>query len=375
MPPSAPLNNPVQARLENSEEIIISCFENEVPHFVEAEMDHLYGHLNSSLSHFGVRRKAKGASAYVARRGHQPIAILLFNREKEKISVINEMIKIDAEEIVRFANYIFSTYKPVSVISFSIIRKDISGLPFPCQQFNASEDIVLTLPATPEAYRASLGKNMRRNLKRYAETLVRDFPSYRYQVYETEQISEQQVRDIISLNKTRINSKNIAFGIGPEETEWIVELVKTCGLVGVATIDGQVCGGAIGFRIGKNYFMHIIAHDPKYNDYSLGILCYYFTICEGILRGGQAFHFSWGRYEYKYRLLGVQRDMANLDVYRSYKSYVLNIPAVTMNACRSSIRKAKMDLLDMERQDSLAARLVTRLIKILRRIKRLQRAH
>jgi hypothetical protein len=50
--------------------------------------------------------------------------------------------------------------------------------------------------------------------------------------------------------------------------------------------------------------MHVIAHEPAFNDYSSGILCYYHTICEGIVRGGKRFHLLSGRYEYKYRLLG-----------------------------------------------------------------------
>jgi hypothetical protein len=371
----APLNNQVPTRLGRSEEITISCYENEVPSFVEAEMDQLYQHINSSLSHFGVRRRAREASTYIVRRGNQAIAILLFKREKGKVSVINELIKIEEEELLRFANYIFTTCKSVSTISFSFIQKDVRRLPFPCQQFNSSEDIVLTLPATPKEYFASLGKNMRRNIKRYMETLTHDFPSYRYQVYEKEEIGEQEIREIINLNRTRISGKNIVFGITQEETAWIVELVKTCGLVGIATIDGRICGGAIAFRIGENYFMHIIGHDPKYNEYSLGILCYYFTICEGILRGGKEFHFSWGRYEYKYRLLGVQRDMASLDIYRSYKSYLLNTDVVLKNAVKTYMQRTKMQILDMERQTSFTARLLTKAIKFLRRIKRLKSVH
>jgi hypothetical protein len=371
----APLKNQATACLERSEEVTISCYEDEVPPFVEAEMDRLYGHINSSLSHFIVRRRAQGASTYVARCGSQALAILLFKREKGKVSVINEMIRIEEGEILRFANYIFTAYDSISTISFSFIQKDIRRLPFPAQQFNSSEDIVLTLPATPKAYLASLGKNMRRNIKRYTETLAHDFPSYRYQVYERENIGEQDVRDIINLNKTRISGKNIIFGVGHEETEWIVQLVKVCGLVGIATIEGRICGGAIAFRIGENYFMHIIGHDPKYNDYSLGILCYYLTICEGILRGGKEFHFSWGRYEYKYRLLGVQRDMASLDIYRSYKPYLLNANVVIKNAIKTNIQRTKMHMLDLERQNSFSARLISKGIKFLRKLKRHQFVH
>ena len=42
-----------------------------VPAFVEAGLDQLYKHVNSSLSHYAVRRKARGASTYIACRGGQ----------------------------------------------------------------------------------------------------------------------------------------------------------------------------------------------------------------------------------------------------------------------------------------------------------------
>lgn len=370
VPVAMPLNGQQAGRQGFPENIAIECHENQVPPFVEAELDQLYGHINSSLSHFRFNRQAREASTYIARIDNRPIAILLFKRDKGTVSVINEMIRIEEEEILRFVNYIFTVYGSVSRVSFSLIHKDIFRLPFPSQQFDFSEDIVLTLPATPQAYSASLGKNMRRNIKRYSDMLARDYPSYRYQVYETEEISEQHVRDIIDLNKIRISGKNIAFGITDEETEWIVRLVKVCGLVGVATVDGRVCGGAIGFRIGANYFMHIIAHDPQYNDYSLGILCYYRTICEGIVRNGKRFHFAWGRYEYKYRLLGVQQDMAHLDIYRTRKDYLLNAGRIAKNAFRTRIRQIKMQLLDTERGTTPLSRMVARAIKILRKLKR-----
>jgi hypothetical protein len=40
----------------------------------------------------------------------------------------------------------------------------------------------------------------------------------------------------------------------------IVRQERQCDIVGVATIDGQVYGSAIDFRICDNYFMHVIAH-------------------------------------------------------------------------------------------------------------------
>lgn len=90
------------------------------------------------------------------------------------------------------------------------------------------------------------------------------------------------------------------------------------------TIDGQVCAGTINYRVADNYFLQVVAHAPAYDDYGLGTLCCYLTICECIARRGDEYHFLWGRYEYKYRLLGVERDLSHLLIYRSRLHMALN---------------------------------------------------
>jgi hypothetical protein len=364
----------LRSRLAKAQEITISCHENEVPPFVEAEMDLLYQHLNSSLSHMGVSRKAKGASTYVVRKGGQPITILLFTRKNRRVSVINEMIRLSPEEIVRFVDYIFGTYKSIGAISFSLIQKEMLRLPYPYQRFNASEDIVLTLPATPEAYLDSLSYKTRRNIRHYLKTLKRDFPSFCFRIYEKAEISARHIVDIVNLSRRRIGAKNLKFVLGDEEIDWMIQLAQVRGMVGIATIDGKVCAGFISFRIGANYFGQMIGHDIQYNQYSLGILCCYLTLCEQIVRGGKEAHLCWGRYGYKYKLAGVQRDMACLDVYRTNTQYFLSAGVIVKNAVQTAIKRFKVKMLDIEREQDAQVGIVGRLVKALRKVKRFRLA-
>jgi hypothetical protein len=139
----------------------------------------------------------------------------------------------------------------------------------------------------------------------------------------------------------------------------------------VATIDGRVCAGAIGFRLGDSYFMHVIAHDPRFNSYSLGILCYYHTICEGIARGAKRFHLLQGRYGYKYRLLAQRQDYMNLDIYRSRVHAIVQGPKIVTKELRGRIWLAKQWLLhDVERHDGRAYRFIGRAVSLLRMLKR-----
>jgi hypothetical protein len=349
---------------------IISCYDNAVPDFVAAELDRLYQHINSSLSHFDMARLARGASTYIVRRADRIETILLFIREHRKIIVLNQMIPVSDEEITLFANYIFGKDESVFSISFHLIRKAPRSLPYPSQEFNSSEDVVLTLPATPDAYLASLSSKMRRNIRYYLRNIARDFPTFRYQVYEKEEITEQQVRAIIELNRARIDGKQLRYCIRQDELDWIVSVVKSRGLVGVATIDGKICGGAVNLRVGDHYFGHTIAHDTRYNSYSLGILCAYLTICANIERGAKETHFSWGRYEYKYKLLGVQRDMAGLTVYRSALAYWLAAPTLLSNATKDYVERTKRRALEAEQEDGAGSGRVSGLLRLARTLKR-----
>ena len=357
----------------DSNTIKIKCYENEVPPFAAEEIDRLYGHILCSCSNFQIANQLREVSTYVAWKNDMVTTVLLFKRDAHKVAVINEFAKLSNEEISRFAHYIFTKFKSVRLVSFSRLRTDLFAFSYPSHVVNCTEDIVVDLPATVAEYQASVGKNMRRNIKRYTTTLEKDFPSYRYQVHVGSEIKEQQIRDIIKLNWARMAGKNIVSRINEEETKWIVDLSKKCGIVGVATVDGQVCGGAIGFRIGPDYFMHVIAHDPKYNSYSLGIICYYFTICEGIARGGKRFHLLPGRYEYKYRLLGKIQEIAQVDIYRNHASAMTYGSRIVRNAFNSYARRTRLWLLDAERRDDFASRYAAKLVRVLRSLKRSDR--
>jgi len=299
-------------------DVAISCYENEVPLFVEAELERLYGNIFSSLSQFRIYGwNSRGTSTYVVRRDSIPIVILLYRRDGSTVQVMNEVITLEHAEIGRFSSFVFERYSEVSVVAFKAIETERKRMPFPFQRYNHLEDMELDLPASVDAYFPTLGKSTRRNIRRHLDRIGRAFPSFRFEVLEREAMPPGRVREIIELNRTRMAGKNIESIIDEQETQRIIDLVKVCGLVGVVTIDGRLCAGAISFTSGQNYFLNVLAHDPRYDDYWLGFLCCYLTICESIARGGKEFHFLWGRYDYKYLLGARRRDLDNIVLYRS----------------------------------------------------------
>ncbi|GIZ51029.1 GNAT family N-acetyltransferase [Noviherbaspirillum aridicola] len=321
----------------------IICYENEVPSFVESEVEGLYGNIFSSLIEFRIYGWQAGAtSTYVARCGDKVRAIFLFERKHGSVRVLNEAIRVGREEMDCFSNYIFERYPDVHVISFKAIETDVETLPYPYQRFNHLEDITLALPDSPDAYLAALGKNTRRNIKRYGDRLRKSFPDCRFEVFTEEAIPEHHIRTLIGFNRTRMANKNIASAIDEDETRRIVALARACGVAGIMTIDGEVVAGAIAYRAGRNYFLNILAHDPRYDDHWVGFLCCYETIRECIRRGGKEFHFLWGRYDYKFALGAVQRDLDNVTIYRSRLQFLLNGRVAWRQAAEGYRRQAKV---------------------------------
>jgi CelD/BcsL family acetyltransferase involved in cellulose biosynthesis len=346
-----------------------------VPAFVEAEMDALYGNIFSSMTQFRISGLQDGeASTYVARNRRGVLALFLFRHDKRKLKVINECIRLDSAELRRFVDYIFKRFRDVTTICFNAVETERPALPYPCQHYNQLEDIAMALPATPEEYLASLGKNTRRNVRRYGDRLRSSFPSVEFTVYEREAVDEQTIRHIIDFNHARMTGKNKRSNLDEHSVRRITALAQACGLVGVLRIDGRICAGAISYRTGSNYFLDVLAHDPAYDEYWAGILCCYWTICECIKRGGTEFHFLWGRYDYKFTLGATIRNLDGITVYRSHAHMLLN-GVYALNATYAGrMRQLKLWMDDeTAREATPASRFAFRVLRGLQDVKRFAR--
>ncbi|HJV53985.1 MAG TPA: GNAT family N-acetyltransferase [Noviherbaspirillum sp.] len=338
-------------QVAEQEAVAVECYPNQIPAFIERELARLYGSIFSSLEHFRIYGGTEGISTYVARRGGKVVSVILYRVERRRIVALNEFIRLGEREITRFAEAMFAAYPQARGVSFNAVELKLLRLPYPSQRFNCSEDIALALPATPEDYLARLGKSTRKNIKHHLSRLKRHRPSLRFEARDAAAIDAGDVAAIIALNRARMAGKHKTSYLDDAESERLLQLAQSCGMVTVMRIDGRVCAGAICALVNGNYFSYVTAHDPAYDDYRLGTLCCYLTICEAIARGGREFHLLWGRYQYKYMLAGVQRDLDHLDVYRSRLDYLRNGGAVLRNACRSWLRQARFWLLDPKRQE------------------------
>lgn len=328
-----------------SSEVAVSCSDGNLPAFVGPELDRLYGNTYASLLQLETYGGLKGRiNVYIARDAGRVTALLLYRLEHGRARVLNEGMRLGRRELERFSGYVFRNHPGVSVISFYAIESDVDRLGYPLQRFNCLEDIAMALPPTPEAYLASLGKNTRRNIKRYTDRVRRAFPGLRFDVSTQDAVTEEQVRAIIAFNHARMAGKQKSSAIDETETQRIARMTRACGMVGTISIDGRICAGTISYRTGDNYFLYVLAHDPAYDAYWIGILCCYLTICECIRRGGKEFHFLWGRYEYKFALGATERCLDRVVIYRSHLHMLLHAATALQALCTGYTRRLKQRL-------------------------------
>ena len=349
----------------------IVCYKNEIPATLEQELDALYGNLYSSLTHFRIVGGAENASTYVARKDGNPVAIFLFRQQGKKVQVLNEGMMLSVIEVARFADYIFTAFPAVSVVSFHAVHANLGSLRLPYQQTNCTEDSVIALPSTAAAYLAMLGSSTRKKVKNYMNRVQRTFPSFQWRVSATGTINENDVNDIIMLNRRRMFSKNKVSAIGKQEAAYLMQLAKSCGFVVACTIEDRICCGMIGYRVGAHYFSFVTAHDPDYDNYRLGLLINYLAISEAIARGGREYHLLWGREPQKALLQGVQRDLDDIHVFRSRLGAARNAGLIVETALRGMLRRIKIwAFQEAKPTDAALARFKTNALNSLRQAKR-----
>ena len=317
------------------------CFENEVPSFVKPELERLYGSLYSSLPELQVGGKLEDASTYVVRQGGDIVTLLLFRRNGRLVEVLNEVIELDGSDLARFTAFIFENYPSSDAVSFRAVRIAGAPVPFVHQRFPYLEDFVAMLPGTEAEYVAGIGKSSRRSLRRHMQKLEEQVESYRLVVCEGSAIDPVWIADTAGFNRACMAGKKKVSGLDALETDRLVRLAGHCGLGCFMTIDGRVAAGSLSFRAGNNYFMRLLAHDPAYNAFGLGMLCCLLTIQECIKRGGNEFHFLWGRYDYKYQFQARERCLERIVMYRSRLHALRNAGLFMRIAAQGYAKRAK----------------------------------
>lgn len=366
---SALASDPIDMHIHAQDGVTIMNYMNAVPPLAELWLDRLYGNIFSSVAHYRIYDGTDGIHTYISCQNEQILAVLLYRTEGNQVKILNEATPLSATEIARFTRHIFKTYLDIDVISMHAVSLDGSMQEFPLQRFNCQEDIVLRLPANTSDYLAGLGKSTRTYLNRYQNKLKRTFPSLSQLTFLQSEIQEGHIREILQLNRSRMEGKGKRTPWTDVDVRRMLQLARECGMVNVIMIEGRICAGTINYRVNDNYFLEVVAHAPEYNDYRLGTLCCFATICKCIAMGGAEYHFLWGQSEYKYRLGGVQHDLEHVAIFRSRRYMLTNARLVLKNLHQGYERRMRLWVKRMRGRDSKARQQLSSFMQPLSAIK------
>lgn len=327
-------------------DIISEIHEACVPHFASEAMDQLQGSLYASLKYLQLCTPRQALPhTWVGYRNGAVIGVLLFRIQRRCATVLSEVIALEQRQIDAFAARVFRQFPEVRRIVFNAVSLQSPPCSLPNQHFPYSENYVLSLPATTDAYMAALGKSTRQSVRGYRNRLQRDFPDFSWTAYACDTQSTDQQRELV-LTLQRFKRESMAARgksatIDPAETDRLLSMAADCGLFGIGLVQGRVCAGALSCRIGDSYVMLLSASDPAMSAYRLGLLTCLWSVCDCIERGGRECHLLWGRYAYKHQLLAVPRILHRMTVYPSVRHMMLQPVAVLMMLLRSQYARGE----------------------------------
>ena len=309
-------------------DIVSEIYKQSVPDFASMALDRLHGSLYASSRYLQLSdTRQTPPNTWVGYCGGEVVGVLLFRIEGKRAIVLCEVVSLDSLQIDAFAGSVFSSFPGLRHIAFNAVSLSLPPSSLPAQFYPFSENYVLTLPASREAYIAMLGKSTRQSLRGYRNRLLRDFPDLSWTAYTCDELSAEQQRQLVLVlqrfKRDSMTTRGKSADIDAIETQHFLTMAAECGLFGVAQVNGRICAGAFSCRIGDCYVMLLSASDPAMSVYRLGLLTCLWSVSDCIDRGGRQCHMLWGRYQYKHQLLAVPKTLYRLVVYPSVMQMLL----------------------------------------------------
>lgn len=307
-------------RVDGVDRIIASEFyQGTLPAFIWPALEQLSQSIFCSLPYLQVYGSLNSQTqVWVARsQDGDIISVVVFEMRQRTARVINEVCCLKAVELCAFAQDLFRRHPQISAIVLHAVHWNDMPLPYPLQWLVFSEDFVLSMPLSDAEYLASLSRHTREKIRYHLARSRRKQPSLQFRVVRGHSIDDADIAAVIQLNRARMLSKGRRFGMDSVEEGKLQAILHERGLVAIIEIDGVVRAGLLCTVSGTDVFMHVIAHDPQYDDLRLGFLCCYLTIQSAIAARMTRFHFLWGHYDYKTRLGGKEQPLARLVLYKT----------------------------------------------------------
>ena len=303
-------------------------FDVELPKDINAKLAEIYESPYSVLEYFQIYGKSNGKRLKTLYLFENDLLkhILVFIINKNKAILLNELFKIEANDILKISQILFDKYPNLNKINVNRFAANTSDkfFKFPCLITTAINNAILQLPETINGYLDALGKQTKKHIQYYVNRINKSYSNFSFEIFETNNIFDKTIARIIEMNRNRITHKGKKNGIDSLYESRIIQFSKIYGLVGICKVDDAIIAGTLCYKINRNAFLPVIAHDDNYNKYNAGQICLFLTIQHLINSKIAFFHMLWGRSEYKYRFGAKDDNLYFLTIYKSKAAYCIN---------------------------------------------------
>ncbi len=348
--PDAPLPHPLAALREaidaapaaTGTDIVSEIHEFAVPAFAVAALERLYGSLYASHRHLQLCDAAlPSPHTWVAYRRGEIVGVLLFRMRGSRAVVLTEMFALTSDVAEAFCRALFSRFAYAQAVGFNAVTLPAPLECWPSQSAAFSENYVIALPDSVDAYVAALGKSTRKTLRGYGNRLQRDFPALRWETRDASSLRADELRRLVrqlqAFKRDSMAARGKRADLSRRDTARLLVLLGERGMIGTATVNGRLCAGSLACRFGNNDVMLLAAADPVLESYRLGMLCCFWSVCDCLRGGARECHLLWGRYQYKRQLLGVPQPLCRVWIYRSLLQMIMS-PSTVMAMAWLAIR-------------------------------------
>ncbi len=254
-----------------------------VPEGLADELPGLYGSLFSTLDWFlSQDRKAPNGACVL----EEPRHVILFRREGCTVDILNKAFACEPEDANRICGALFRAMPGVHRIHLDVMFPP-RELAFPTRVRERLDRMVIDLPDEVDDYYHSLGKKTRKNVRLYQNRLRRAFSDVKTETVKPGERSRELVDRLIEWKVQRFRLKGwlTYWEIDSALAERVSNLVRRCGEARITSISGREAAIDICFRVGETAYAYESANDPRYDEFSLGFLTFYWLVCSAVESG------------------------------------------------------------------------------------------
>jgi hypothetical protein len=364
--------NPPFASHANKHIVSSRFYENTIPDFADAALERLYANIYCTLTRIGIYERLDDIHTFVAADEHDIVLLILFRIDRNTVRIVNQQVALSQDDLAYFAVNVFSRYPAAGRIEGYALDTviDRATFAFPVQVLPQLEENVVDLPSSAEAYMQQLGKSTRELMRRSMRKCTAQFPSCRFDVLSTQQITPRHVRELVHLTDQRMDARHAEPYVANTDIDRMVKLARSHGYLGIILIEERIVAAALYFRVGTRHFLHLVGHDPRFDAYRLGRQVNLHAIFHAIATGGRELWMMGGHRGWKSHFLARRKTLSSVTIYRSRTAALFCCRTLLRNAARSRLHDLRLFVGEVQARGGAGSRLVDHALAALRHIKK-----